>query len=164
MIAQVQFVPLACARTLPPSKDTVVISILDGAQHKHRPSFSQFRDALELTFLDLSEELVGARAGDWPNEPSDDENLLLTDLFGERLPALSDGVATVRFLRKHHRTRQSVNVVVHCFAGASRSAAVAKWTAARFGVPLVDPFGAGTRDANKRVLRMLRAADRRAST
>lgn len=75
----------------------------------------------------------------------------------ERAPELSDAQAIVTFVRKHHHSSEPVRLVVHCYGGVSRSAAVAQWVAVAHGVPLPQ-LGDGIHEldrANPRLLRLL---------
>lgn len=158
MLADVRFVSQEAARRFKPSRQTVVVSITDSSGASDRPDFTGFRDVLPLSFVDVSEECVGALPGCWPLQPSTCEHQFLSGLQGEEVPTLGHAQAIGSFLQKHHASSTRIKVLVHCYAGASRSAAVAKWAAQQFDVPLRDPLKRGTRDANLRVMRLLDAA------
>lgn len=143
-------------QSLPPSAQAIVVSVTDSSPHAIRPTLHGYRDVLRLEFLDIAEEHVNASVGSWPLEPTRQEHEELSGLRGERLPALSDAVAIRRFLDAHHGTPEPIEVLVHCFAGASRSAAIASWAAKHYGLPLVDVAGRGTNEANERLGRLLR--------
>jgi predicted protein tyrosine phosphatase len=158
MISDVLFCSLEKFRATPPCPRTVVVSILDNSEAPRRPSFVGFRDALALTFEDTYEESCRAREL-WPAEPTDEEHARFATTRTERVPALSDAVRIVSFLESHHRTPDALHLLVHCYGGISRSAAVAHWAAVRFRAPILD--GCSTDFANKRLLRLLDAASGR---
>jgi len=159
MLKQVSFMSLQRMQALEASKHAIVVSVTDSSPHSVRPQLDGYRDVLRLEFIDITEEHVGAEPGAWPLEPTPLQHEQLTELWGERMPALSDAVAIRTFLDAHHAGIESIEVLVHCFAGASRSAAIAMWAAAYYGVPLVDLSGRGTGEANERLLRLLKLAD-----
>lgn len=154
MFKEVHFLSAAKMRLFPPSPDTVVISILDKSEEAGRPSLEGFRDVLRLQFEDSSEEESDAEPGSWPDEPSDDEHLRLSNRLGERIPALSDAREIARFIDKYYATFDQLVLVVHCHGGLSRSAAVAQWASKRFWAPLA--CQGSTEGANPRLLRLMR--------
>lgn len=143
-------------QSLPPSAKAIVVSVTDSSPHAVRPTLHGYRDVLRLEFLDIAEEHVGAAVGSWPLEPTPQEHERLSEHRGERLPALSDALAIRHFLDAHHAAAETVEVLVHCYAGASRSAAVAAWAAQYYGIPLIDVAKGGTHEANARIARLLR--------
>lgn len=155
MLTHIAFMPLARFLSLAPDPLVVVVSITDSSPRAVRPNLEGYHDALRLEFVDVAEEHVGDAVGSWPVEPTPEEHEKLGELRGERLPALSDALAVRRFLDKHHAAANRLAVLVHCFAGASRSAAVAQWAATNYGIPLEDVAGRGTSASNERVLRLL---------
>ncbi len=156
MLTQVSFMSLQRVQAMAASPHVVVISVTDSAADAVRPALNGYRDALRLEFVDMAEEHVNAPIGSWPREPTPQEHEALSGLRGERLPAFSDAVAIRRFLDGHHGAAEPLEVVIHCFAGASRSAAIAGWAAEHYSVPLVDAAGRGTDEANERLSRLLR--------
>lgn len=155
MLTQIAFMSLERMLSLAPNPKAIVISITDSSPRAVRPGLTGFRDVLRLEFVDIAEEHVGAAVGSWPDEPTSAAHESISGLRGERVPALSDAVAVRRFLDRHHAASEPTVVLVHCFAGASRSAAIARWAASTFGIPLDDVAGRGTLEANERVLRLL---------
>ena len=75
-----------------------------------------------------------------PGRPSDDESVLMNAQHAADIVAYVDAIAP------HVRV-----ILVHCKAGISRSAAVAKWIAERYGLP----FNHGYSLYNKHVYRQL---------
>ncbi len=155
MLRQVSFMSLQRMQALAASPHAVVISITDSSPHAVRPALHGYRDALRLEFLDIAEEHVSAAIGSWPLEPTPSEHERLSEHRGERLPALSDAVAIRQFLDAHHVAKEPIEVLVHCYAGASRSAAIALWAAEHYGIQLVDVATRGLDEANARLGRLL---------
>ena len=158
MLDEVSFMSLERVLALAPNQSTIVVSITDSSPLAVRPSLEGYRDVLRLEFVDITEEDVGAVVGSWPSEPTTEEHEQISGLRGERLPAVSDAEAVRDFLYKHHLAPERVSVLVHCFAGASRSAAVARWAAATYDIPLDDVAGRGTSQHNKRLSRLLESS------
>jgi predicted protein tyrosine phosphatase len=156
MLTSVTFMSLQRMQSLPPSAQAVVVSVTDSSPHAVRPTLHGYRDVLRLEFLDIAEEHVGAAVRSWPLEPTPQEHERLSEHRGERLPALSDALAIRQFLDAHHGAAEALEVLIHCHAGASRSAAIAAWVAEHYGIPLVDVAGRGTDEANERLGRLLR--------
>lgn len=154
---EVLFLSLESMKLLPPSEDVVVVSILDSDENKRfkRPSFVGFCDVLELTFEDTFEELKLAADGAWPDNPTADEHAKLCQSKGERIPSLNDALTIVLFLNKH--SFKNKTLVVHCFGGISRSAAVASWVSSKFWVPITSTNS--TENANLRLIRLLEKAN-----
>lgn len=161
MLTEVLFLSVDEARALKPSLSTAVISILDNSEAHRRPSrLRQFKDWLILTFQDTYE---ADGAPPWPDQLSTEEHLAACGTTQECAPELSDAKAIVEFVRKHHFSSEATRLVVHCFGGVSRSAAVAQWVAVAHGVPLPQ-LGDGIHDlerASPRVLRLLDKASGR---
>lgn len=155
MLTRISFMPQARVLALDPFPSTVVISITDSSPYAVRPTLAGFLDVLRLEFVDVAEEQFCVAAGAWPPEPTSEEHEKFSGLLGERIPTLSDAIAIRAFLDKHHNKPEPVAVVVHCFAGASRSAAVAKWAGTVYDVPIDDVERRGTEEANERLLRLL---------
>lgn len=156
MFKEVVFFGVDQMLLLPPSLDTVVISILDRSEEGSRPRLDGFREVLTLQFEDTYEEVSGDKPGDWPDEPSDDDHFLYSQGPGERVPSLSDAKRIVEFLDRHHQTFEQLVLAVHCYAGISRSAAVASWASTRYWAPLGDMRS--TDFANTRLVRLLNKA------
>lgn len=155
MITEIQFVPRLHAEALPGDADTVVVSIQTPGQE---PAALQegYRDILRLWFDDLYEEL-------WENlalrpvVPDIGENNQPVDVMGYVWFDLHMARCIQEFVQIHHRAAEPVRLLVHCEAGVSRSAAVAKWAGLETGAPLVGT-NTDTELANQRVLRLLAAA------
>jgi len=158
MLKEVLFMDVREARQLKPSQTTVIISILDQFEEHNRPDHLHlFRDHLVLNFVDTFE-----RPGDpeWPDQMSEAEHKLACKWDEDRAPELSDALRIVAFTNKHRDAPEELRLIVHCHGGVSRSAAVAKWVGATYGVPLPQ-LGDGIHlldGANPRVLRLLAKA------
>jgi predicted protein tyrosine phosphatase len=153
MFKEVIFLSVEKMQLYKPSQDTVVISILDRSEDRHRPPLVGFRDVLRLHFEDTYEEMKLAEAGRWPDEPTDEEHARFAQHRAERIVTLTDARTIVEFLAKHHGTFDQLTLVVHCHGGISRSAAVAVWAATRYWVPINSKMS--TENANPRVMRLL---------
>ena len=155
MIAKIVFLSVSEMRAIKPRLDTLVVSILDCSESHQRPILGGFRSVLCLTFEDTYEEAKLAAAGDWPDEPSSLGHKKYAQRAGERIPALSDATQIVSFLKKHHQSTEALNLVVHCFGGISRSAAVAIWASKTFDIGISNTVSKSTERANKRLLRLM---------
>lgn len=154
MFQSIQYLSLDKMKALSPSRDTVVISILDRYEAPRRPALAGWHDSLVMSFEDTFEENKYSSAM-WPDEPTDDEHARYCQGKGERVPALSDARAMADFMLHHGRTSVPLHLLVHCYQGVSRSAAVAQWASARFFVGL-------TREPTYPNLRVLRLLDKAA--
>ena len=107
MIEKVVFVPRVVAQRLRPGAGAVLISIVD------EPAQLQpgWQDVLTLRFDDVDAEQEGMQ------------------LFDAAMAA-----QVLAFADRHQDSQDSIELVVHCTAGQSRSAAVALFLAERFGV------------------------------
>lgn len=54
----------------------------------------------------------------------------------ENVPELSDAQRIVDFINQYNDVPEEVTLVVHCHGGVSRAAAVAKWAAEFYRLPL----------------------------
>lgn len=142
------------------SEDTVVISILDRSEAASRPKLSGFGEALILEFEDTSESDDEVKAGRFlPDQINGEEHGNYCGHHGEQVSTIDDARQIVDFLHRHHQSPYPVSLLVHCFAGISRSAAVAQWAARRFRIPIT--CDRSTDYANPRLLRLLDKADGR---
>lgn len=140
------------------SEDTVVISILDRSEAASRPELSGFGETLILEFEDISESDDDVEAGRfWPDQISGEEHCVYCGHHGEQVSTIDDAIQIVDFLHRHHQSPYPVSLLVHCFAGISRSAAVAHWAALCFRIPIT--CDRSTDYANPRLLRLLDKAD-----
>lgn len=155
MITSIDFLSLDKFRGLKPDPATVVVSILDQEEAPRRPRLAGWRSVLAMTFEDTYEENKYSSVM-WPLEPTDEEHARFCQAKGNRVPALSDARQLVEFLHKHGTSTEQLKLVVHCYGGISRSAAVATWAAARFWLPL--PRAADY--PNMRLLRLLDVAQK----
>lgn len=158
MLTDIRWLSVKDAQRLPPSADTVVISILDPSEEHHRPQhLTQFADHLVLDFEDACE-----RPGEapWPDHMTEQQHEQVCTLVVSRAPELTDAQRIAEFVHRHHLAPEARRLVVHCRAGSSRSAAVAQWAAEATGAPLPQhrEEGRGLDNANPRLLRLLRQA------
>lgn len=153
MFNSIRYLSLDAFKKLKPSFSTVVVSILDSQESSRRPLLAGWRSVLSLEFEDTYEEQKCASAY-WPDEPTVGEHARYCQGQGERVPALSDALLIADFLLGHGRSAEQLDLVVHCYGGISRSAAVASWASCRFFVPLEREPGF----PNARLLRLLSKA------
>ncbi len=158
MLKEVLFMGVREAMKLEPRQDAVIISILDQFEEHNRPDHLHlFRDHLILHFVDTFEQ---PEEPDWPDQMSEAQHKAICKYDEERAPELSDAQRIVEFINQYRDAPEQVTVIVHCHGGVSRSAAVAKWAAAYYRVP-VPQHGDGVpllTGANPRVLRLLMKA------
>lgn len=158
MLKDIHFMGYREANFLEPRWDTVVISILDPTEEEVRPpQLHEFRDTLELTFVDVFEE-HGKQS--WPDEMSAQEHAAATSMATGKAAEIIDAQRIVEFINRHHESTEVVTLVVHCYGGVSRSAAVAKWAGKTYAAPLpqLDDGIHDLEGANPRVMRLLEKA------
>jgi predicted protein tyrosine phosphatase len=157
MLKSVSFMSLAAVGLVPAEKSIAVVSIRDSASIDRLPSFEGFWETLPVHMLDACEEHFALPSGSWPDEPTPQQHLQYCESAVDSAPSTSHAREIQEFLLRAHGSVTPLDVVVHCSAGASRSAAVAIWISEKFGVPLRDVLNKGLDDANPRLLRLLRA-------
>lgn len=155
MLKSVEFMSLKAVKSLMPSADVAVISIRDSSTVRDLPTFDGFMDVLQLDMLDVCEEHALHPPGSWAKEPTEEQHLTYCEISDNFAPSLSHAHAIRAFVSRLHDCADEIDLVVHCSAGVSRSAAVASWTAERFGIALRDGAGVGLGEANPRILRLL---------
>ncbi|MNR71688.1 hypothetical protein D3C71_23200 [compost metagenome] len=155
MIDDIRFLSAREMRRVKPANDTLVISILDHSEARVRPRLAGFRSVLCLTCEDAFES---ADAAAWPDEPSDAEHAQLAIGRDERVPALSDAQRIVQFLLPHRHSGENLHLLVHCFAGLSRSAAVAEWAGSWLWKPILNAHQKPDARPNPRLLKLLHQA------
>lgn len=132
MLKRVHFIPLAQAEKLTGRPDVIVISIHD--RHFLPNLRSGFRDVLRLHFDDYDQERDGMDA--------------LQDSF---TPEQADTLKW--WLEPYLRANTEFTLLVHCYAGISRSAAIAWWAHKAHGLELMTDYPAWY--LNRHVLRIL---------
>lgn len=152
MISEILFLGVDQMKQVKPSLNTVVVSILDVSEASHRPRLGGFRSVLHLEFEDTEEEKRLASVGAWPDEPTQAQHNVLTGGV-ERIFSLSDARKITSFLNRFAHSDEPLVLIAHCYAGISRSAAVASWAANQYSVAL--DTNKSPKWANKRVLRLL---------
>ena len=158
MLKEVLFIGVREASRLEPSQTTVIISILDQfEEHNRPPRLHEFKEHLILNFVDTFE-----KPGEpyWQDRMSEAEHRAACTCDEDRAPELIDAQRIVEFVNRHHRSTEAVTLVVHCYGGVSRSAAVGQWVGETLGVALPQlEDGIHTLEgANPRVLRLLQEA------
>ena len=158
MVNEIHFLSVAQAQRLRPCRRSVVISILGAAERGFRPSLDGFRDVLWLEFMDTFEEAARARPGSWPREPTTLQHWRITECAQERAPSLSDALRIAAFVQQHHTASTGLRLIVHCFQGQSRSAAVARWASRVCQAPIRNERLKRDCAGNPRLLRLLDVA------
>ena len=130
----------------PPCQNTAVISIVTPGNYPAAFKDEDFNSVLRLSFDDLCEEHIKEPIGSIPDLDPDGPILW----HSLQLPDANHARSIIDFLDG----LTCENVVVHCHAGISRSAAVAQFIADKYNAALSEELG-DTSFANKRVLRLL---------
>ena len=106
-----------------------------------------FSNILRITFDDLYEETMNVNVGSIPDAAIEGpllwHNIELFDVHHAR--------TILNFINN----LECKNIIVHCHAGISRSAAIAKFISQFYGAILFGMYDSDTTCANKRVLRLL---------
>jgi predicted protein tyrosine phosphatase len=157
MIAEILFISVDQMSATPASDDVVVISILDASEENFRPNLIGFKEFLNLQFEDTGEEMFHADPGAWPDDPDDVDHAIFSQGRGEKIPSLTDARKIVEFINKHQQSDEEVTLIAHCFAGISRSAAVASWASSKYQIPIVSM--SSPEYANQRLIRLMHKAD-----
>lgn len=155
MLKSVEFMSLKAVKSLASSPTVAIISIRDSASVRDLPTFDGLIDVLPLDMLDVCEEHALHAPGSWADEPTGEQHFQYCEIPDNFAPSLSHAHAVQAFVDRLHDCADEIDLVVHCSAGVSRSAAVALWAAKRFGVTLRDEAGVGLGEANPRILRLL---------
>lgn len=155
MLTSVEFMSLKAVKSLASSLTVAIISIRDSSSVRDLPTFDGFRDVLSIDMLDVCEEHALHAPGSWADEPTGEQHFQYCEITDNFAPSLSHAHAVKAFVDRLHDCADEIDLVVHCSAGVSRSAAVAAWAAERFGIALRDGAGVGLGDANPRILRLL---------
>ena len=153
MIETVVFTSQAAIENLiQPDPNTAVISIV-GSGCRDAKIKDGFHSVLRLSFDDLSEETVGWSVGCLPDAAEDGGQLYFeAGRFPNDpvFPDINHAKAITTFLDE----LECRHLVVHCHAGVSRSAAVAKFVSVNYGARLVGK-NTDVSFANRRLLRLL---------
>ena len=158
MIREVLFLSVAQMRHVKPSRQAVVVSVLDRSEEWERPDFSGFLDSLCMSFEDTAEETKLASAWQWPDNPSDNEHARFAQGRGERIPTLDDAVSIAAFIGRYHASPEDLTLYAHCHGGVSRSAAIAVFVSVWLAAPIPDLSLRSADFFNPRVLRLLNKA------
>jgi len=128
-----------------PCANTAIISI---TRQDDKPAVIKdgFNLILRLQFDDEYEERLGEKIGSIPD--LGDDGVILC--HGRILPDANHAAAIIDFIEN----LSCDHLIVHCHAGVSRSAAVAKFVVGRYGAVL-DQANDDTSGSNKRLLRLL---------
>ncbi len=159
-LRSVSAISLEKARGLRPRTDTLLISILgrQEAHNRRRPVLSGWRSVLLMEFEDASEEAVMAKPDAWPLEPTDQENDHILRSHLGHVPSMKHARQIVEFIKKHHVANEDLNLVVHCYAGVSRSVMVASKVSEWCGIEPNESLENRLEYANKRLGRLMELA------
>ena len=149
-IQTVRFLSQIAAEDCQPDENTSMVSIIGPGSFEAeiKPGF---RTLLKMYFDDIDEESLNVAVGSIPDFADDGELIVNSYL----LPDLHHAREIVKFVE----TGDFEHLIVHCFAGISRSAAVAQFVADRYGADLLlKSYGFGTRHKNNRLYRLLNTA------
>ena len=159
MLKSVDFMSLAAAKSVVPTKGVAVISIYDSSITRYLPTFSGFFDVLRVNMLDVCEEDLLKPIGAWTDEPSPEQHADYTQHTNEFAPSLSKARDIRTFVDRLHALTEELDLVVHCSQGVSRSAAVASWAGEHLGFTPIDKANVGLSRANPRIIRLLNSLE-----
>lgn len=142
----------AVEKHLKPKKNMAIISIKDPEDTSVK--LPKGVPSLRLEFHDIYEEAIGVPVGVFPD--------VLAAPFavmhkGFQMPDGYHAERILSFVRLKRASPNMIDIVVHCQAGISRSAAVARFIADQYCVP-IDQANPDTSMANARLLRLLNKA------
>lgn len=153
MIKSVSFCGVSSVKGLSPRRSIALISILDDDERFERPPLYGFAKILSQDHVDFSEE-----KSKLPLESVDDATGLLANgaspVEGHRVFCARDAIEIVEFVEDCIADDRTLELIIHCYAGVSRSAAVAKFVCEHYGLAL--STNRDISDANPRVGRLLK--------
>jgi len=135
-----------------PNPGAIVISI--GLSTDRAPYMLGYAGSLRLGFEDEYEEKLGVRVGEIPDLHPAHQNGARIFYQGNELPDFNDALRVVKFLDRYAAKTECFDLIVHCQAGISRSAAIAQFAADKYGALLVGA-NPDTSGSNRRLLRLL---------
>ncbi len=138
---------------LKPTPDIAIISIKDPDGKPVR--LPRGVSSTRLEFHDLYEEALNLPVGAFPDAITPPLAVFHANFI---LPDTHHAWQIIRFIRLQAEKPNPIDLIVHCEAGISRSAAVAMFVADRYAVP-IDQANPDTSCANKRLLRLLNKID-----
>ena len=132
MIGNITFVSKSEAAKCEICPSTYLISIIDASGQ--RPAFNRkFGKILALEFDDVTEKFIGLEVSDVPD-------LNVNHLNGDRIMVdgcdfcdYNDAIRINKFLSNMQTDKKSLNFIIHCEMGVSRSSAVAKFASEHYG-------------------------------
>jgi len=133
-------------------RPTIGISIFNSDAEPPKLNHTRYAGLIRLQFDDSSEETLGIDGiPDLVNGWQNGRRIILN---GNELCDFNDARKIFTFLQHHANQETKVDLMVHCEAGISRSAAVAQFAALQFGGTVMNT-NRDTSGANKRLLRLL---------
>ena len=158
MFSEVLFVGYKSVERFRGKRNTAVISILDFSERFARPDLSDFPRSLMLEFEDVSdgsEVLFGALLPDDTPEGLD----RCPHNSQERFCTIKDALLIIDFLDSIQSDPRVKTLLVHCFGGVSRPAAVAQFVLDAYAPGNCTYTGmAVSTGKNPRLYRLLQAA------
>ena len=154
MLTAVLFISRETAeRYLVSNGNTAVISITDPSQAlANLPA--KLHSILRIAFTDLYEESLGVPLGLIPDIHQNPGIGLYYAENKHKFVDARDAYSIYEFIKNLQQIQAHVELVVHCEAGISRSAAIAKFVHETYAVPITS-CNTDTSNANLRVLRLL---------
>lgn len=139
---------------LKPTSSMIAISI-GAADEGAKPNLKRgFAGAIRLEFDDVYEESLNVAIGFFPDlHPRHEEGVRI--FIGDaEVFDFKDAKKILGFLDHYAKKSDEFDLIVHCLAGISRSAAIAQFASDQYGAA-IDNSHQNTSAANKRVLRVL---------
>jgi len=160
MFKEIVFTGVDSVRHFRPKRKAAVISILDYSERGYRPDLTEFAAVLLLEFEDVSDGapiLFGKELRD--DAPIGQDRC--PHNFEERFCTTRDAKLIHEFVERVSKDPRVNTLYIHCFAGQSRSAAVAQYFLEKYAGQVQDAgFGNRTTGAmNRRLYRLLGSTD-----
>lgn len=135
MIKSVSFCGVTSVKGLSPRREIALISILDDEERYERPALYGFAKVLCQSHVDFYEEQEGMPIG----SVDDDSGLIggmEAPVPGESVFCMKDAHEILSFVEDSLADPRPLELIIHCHAGISRSAAVAKFVCEKYGLEL----------------------------
>lgn len=161
MFKEIVFTGVDSVRHFRPKGRAAVISILDYSERGYQPSLTDFAAVLMLEFEDVSDGSPVLFGKTLPDDAPIGQDRCPHNVE-ERFCTLRDARLIHEFVERVSNDPRVQTLYVHCFAGQSRSAAVAQYFLEKYASKVADA-GFGNRSTaamNKRLYRLLSITDR----
>lgn len=158
MFKEVLFTGVDSVKHLCDKRKTAVVSILDYSERGSRPDLTQFAAVLTLEFEDIADGAPILMGKTLPDDAFIGEDRLPHNVE-ERFCTLRDARMVLDFLDRVQNDPRVQTLLVHCYAGQSRSAALAQFVLDSYpNVHLGNEGNQTLAGKNKRFYRLLGAA------